>query len=124
MTSVHLFYFGPIGEAGHYLWDARGKMLWPERIGPWSLGELDGSLQPKGVDQAEGLALLHYVDGWTALAFWDRTIDSRMGSNSVYVANGTLSFDEMVALAKERFKARWDQMRFEVRGSQEGKAMG
>lgn len=115
MTNVHLFYFGPIGEAGHYLWDHRGKMLWPSQIGPWTLGELDGSVQPKRVDQAEGLALLHHKDGWTALAFWDRTIDQRMGSNSVYVADAVLSFEEIVELARSRFEHRWNQMKFEVR---------
>lgn len=115
MDTPHLFYFGPIKEPGHYLWDIRGKMLWPSQIGPWTLGDLDGSVQPKGINQSEGIALLHHKDGWTALAFWDRTVDTRMGSNSVYVADAVLSFEEIVALAKEQFKERWEQMKFEVR---------
>lgn len=101
-------------------------MIWPsnDRIGPWRLGELDGGLcpnvSPDGAwkrtgPEIEGDALLHHKDGWTALAFWDRTVDTRMACCSVYVANAILSFKEIVELAQDAFKVRWDKMKFEVR---------
>lgn len=123
MTSVKLFYFGPWDQAGHYLHDQSHRRLWPDndKIGPWRLGELDGGLQPKDEKQVEGVALLHHLDGWTALAFWDRTVDHRMASCSVYVATGTHSFEEMVALAQDGFKERWDRMKFEVRQSKDSR---
>lgn len=117
MTTPHIFYFGPWDHAGHYLRDTSLRMLWPDnnRIGPWRLGELDGDLQPKDKTEPEGLALLHQKDGWTALAFWDRSVDTRMACCSVYIADQILTFEEMVALAKVNFKERWDKMKFEVR---------
>lgn len=125
MGIPHLFYFGPWDVPGHYLHDTTGRTLWPDnnRIGPWRMGELDGGLQPnaeKGyrrvaADEPEGVALLHQKDGWTALAFWDRSVDTRMACCSVYIADKTLTFDEMVAFAKANFKARWDKMKFQVR---------
>lgn len=121
MTSVHLFFFGAWDEAGHYLRDVNGRMLWPSQIGPWTLGQLDGDLQPKDPQQSQGEAMLHQADGWTALAFWDRSVDQRMGSCSVYVADAPLSFDEIVELAKSRFGHRWDRMPFAVRQTQGGR---
>lgn len=58
--------------------------------------------------------MIHRRDGWTALSFWDRSIDKRGACNSNYFAEGTFTFEEMVALAKERFPDRWACMKFEV----------
>ncbi len=130
MTNVHLFYFGPLYEPGHYLHDQSHRRIWPDRIGPWRVGELDGGLCPN-VDpvhvwartgpEVEGDALLHHKDGWTALAFWDRTVDTRPACCSVYVADAVLSFDDIVARAQDAFKKRWDMMKFPVRLSSEKK---
>lgn len=126
MTTVHLFYFGPLREPGHYLHDQSHRCLWPDndRIGPWRIGELDGGLCPNVSPEAcwkrtgpeiEGDALLHHKDGWTALAFWDRTVDTRPACCSVYVADAVLSFEDIVARAQDAFKERWDRMKFKVR---------
>ncbi len=121
MTNV--YYFGPLNEAGHYLHDQSHRVIWPDRIGPWRVGELDGGLCPNVSPDAvwkrtgpeiEGDAILHHKDGWTALAFWDRTIDTRGACCSVYLADGSFSFEEMVALAQDAFKTRWDRMKFKV----------
>lgn len=126
MTTTKLFYFGPLDEAGHYLWDQSHRRLWPEMVGPWRLGELDGGLCPNVHQDAvwkrtgpeiEGDAILHHKDGWTALAFWDRSVDTRPACCSVYVANATLTFKEIVELAQDAFKTRWERMKFEVRNS-------
>lgn len=124
MTNV--YYFGPWDQPGHYLHDQSHRRIWPTTgmIGPWRVDELDGGLCPNVSTEAawkrtgpeiEGEAILHHKDGWTALAFWDRTVDTRMACCSVYVADAVLTFDEIVALAKDAFKTRWDRMRFEVR---------
>ncbi len=133
-----MFYFGPWDRSGHYLWleGGRGTYREQDREGfPWheDSGDdgIDCKLQPgcvRGKDgrwrhgqEIEGEALLHHKAGWTALSFWDRTVDRRGGCNSTYFAEGTFTFDEMVTLAMCRFAERWNRMRFEVRLYSEGK---
>lgn len=65
--------------------------------------------------QIEGVAKVHHLGGWTALAFWDRSVDSRPGSNSVFIFRGELTFDAAVARAKEKFPTVWGRLQFEVK---------
>jgi hypothetical protein len=80
---------------------------------PWGL-KIDGSLAPDAIGQIEGLALLHHKDGWTAVAFWDRTGDHRGGSNSVFLAKGEFTFDEMLDLAREAFPEIMKTFKFKI----------
>src|SRR6185503_6006072 len=90
-------------------------------------GYMDGGLQPHNCGRFErglpcyagtcadyGKALVHHKDGWTALAFWDSSVDKRIGCVSVYVAQGEFTFDDMVEMAKTRFAKRWNKMQFTV----------
>ena len=128
-----MFYFGPWDQAGHYLHGENGRSI---RQGPeirgsfpwneWSSEEgigIDCQLQLGCFKQdghwrhgaePEGKALIHHKDGWTALSFWDRSIDTRGACNSTYFAEGTFIFEEMVAMAKARFAERWNKMSFPV----------
>lgn len=134
MTSV--YYFGPLARSGHFMYNPDGYTVMrdeEEKI-PWKPWDIDGKLQPgcyqhprdgrweHNGPENEGEALLHHKDGWTALSFWDRTIDTRYACNSTFIANGIFTFEEMVALAKEKFPGRWAAMKFEVRLSQERKS--
>lgn len=131
LTAPVMFYFGPWDCAGHYLFSEGGGSVDDRKRGdfPWDewgrRGDpIDGCLQPGCVyvhdrweprgPQVEGQAVLHHKKGWTALCFWDRSVDSRGGCNSNYFARGTFTFDQMVAMAKERFAVRWNRMKFEV----------
>lgn len=114
---IHVYYFGCWGVHGHCLYTASGQHAYrEEHLLPWT--EIDGRLTPgqerrpnnrfMGVPfefQVEGHAALHHKDGWTALAFWDRTVDKRYGANSAFIAEGTHDFDSMCALAEEHFPA-------------------
>lgn len=127
MTTV--YYFGPLKESGHFLFRENGQQVGsyerPETGIPWKDEEIDGTLQPGMVlwrdhwvqrgSSAEGLAALHHKDGWTALSMWDSSVDERPGCSSTYIAEGIFTFEQMVELAKVRFKDRWDKMQFEVR---------
>lgn len=114
MTEKRMFYFGPIGGVGHYFWlsdrtsthDFKGK-------GPWGTS-VDGRLAPPDNAEKEGEALIHHKDGWTAISFWDRTVDKRGGCSSTYLINDDLTFKEMAVLAEKTFPARWGAMEFEV----------
>jgi len=130
--SVKMFYFGPWDGAGHFLHDECGLTVYGENRGtlPWG-DEADGGLQPHFENcrrrrsqytqycdcgnGPEGVANLHHKNGWTALSFWDRSVDTRGACNSTYFAEGTFTFDEMVAMASERFAHRWNKMKFEVK---------
>ena len=127
-----MFYFGPWDRAGHFLVDENGNGIYGSDRGtlPWVQGQMDGALQPHFRDCAknnsyrdrfcncssgeQGVALVHHKGGWTAMAFWDRSVDNRGASNSVYLAEGIFTFDEMVELAKTRFAYRWNKMSFPV----------
>lgn|ERR1039458_2446622 len=126
---VKMFYFGPWESAGHFLVLEGGRSVRDDEREsfPWNENSpsngIDCQLQPgcewkngfwKHGAEVEGQALLHHRNGWTALSFWDRSVDTRGACNSTYFAEGTFSFDEIVAMARSRFPERWNKMRFEV----------
>lgn len=124
---MRVYYFGPWDQAGHHLRDENGYSAYKaEAAIPWTLYELDGRMQPhktgcrKGnycgcTGGPEGVALVHHRNGWTALSFWDRSVDTRGASNSTYIAEGAaFSFEEMVQIASERFAYRWKKMNFPI----------
>lgn len=99
---TRMFYFGCVGDVGHYLWDENLRQLrWSDSL-PWRIQEVDGVMPPQETYQ-QGLARMLYKGCWTAMAFWDRTVDTRPGGNSVFLADGTFTFDEMVQLAIRTF---------------------
>ncbi len=121
-----VLYFGPLKQSGHYMfYDDGTEVPYPTSITltPWK-DTIDGQIQPGQTLWREhwvargnwkhGEAVIHHKDGWTALSFWDSTIDTRPGCSSTYLAKGTFDFEGMVALAKERFAERWNKMQFEV----------
>lgn len=106
------FYGCENDETGHYFFASDSALPKHRVIGPWGY-DVDGRLQPDG-PQREGVALVHHKDGWTALAFWDRSVDRRGGSSSTFLCEGTYAFDEMVEKARAAFPAIWARYRFPV----------
>jgi hypothetical protein len=81
---------------------------------PWGVS-LDGRLCPKTEeDEQQGHALLHHKDGWTCIAFWDRSGDYRRGSNSAFLMEGTHTFDEMLKLSYEHFPKIFQRFGFPI----------
>lgn len=54
-------------------------------------------------DQREGEYALHHRDGWTALAWWDRSGRNGFWSNSVLLMRGKFSAQEIIAKAHVQF---------------------
>lgn len=118
---MNVLYFGCWQETGHYPWLPGMIRGWEaqEQL-PWKW--LDGTLPPvltrsrSGVVQEvpQGHAALHWKAGWTALAFWDRSVDKRGGSNSVFCIRGTHSFGDAVRIARDAFPQVWERLPFEV----------
>ena len=101
-----VFYFGCHREAGHYLWRP-GPSLASRRLpddfpvdGP---RVLDGGLLPPNQPETEGAVTHLWLNGWTILTFWDRSVDKRGKCNSSFLARGTYSFDAAKRLFEEQF---------------------
>jgi hypothetical protein len=127
MTEPFMVYFGPYRESGHFFYTEAGWSSSSDKFEdvPWTATEIDGPLQPgwplpgdrlqrRTRPMREGESHLYHKDGWTALSFWDFSVDTRPGSSSTYIAKGTFTFEQMVELAKTRFAERWNRMKFEV----------
>jgi hypothetical protein len=129
LPAFDRFYFGcGPDDIGHYFWQPGpyrhgDRMLHEGRGQPWSF-TVDGGMQPltTGVrrsaagsaDQVEGACALHRKDGWTAIAWWDRSKDRRGNSCSVYAQRGEHDFAAMVAAFRESFPWAAKRMGFEL----------
>jgi hypothetical protein len=111
------YYFGCRQRSGHYVFAAAGSP--PLDYYDIPIPKLDGSLPPPGdpwgkPGQVQGRARLHHINGWTAVAYWDRSVDERGGSNSVFLAPGVFSFEEIMASAREAFPDVLDRISFKI----------
>jgi len=113
-------YFGCVDRVGHHLFDKRLTMLSSTVVGVdgsqlrW-MRSLDGVLPPQDGLRIDGEARLHVLHGWTVIAFWDRSVDSRPNSNSVFFIPGVKPFEVALAMAREAFPSVFARFTFEVR---------
>lgn len=109
---MRLFYFGCIEVSGHFLWDHNLQSVRKSNYPfPWKM--IDGCLCPQTTTE-KGVAKLHHKDGWTALAFWDYSIDKRLNSNSVFFAEGIHGFYHMIQFGKKYFPKIYKRFNFEL----------
>lgn len=116
VETVEAYYFGCWKDTGHYWHDRSGRSIlhrFDERF-PESLrkGHIDGNFCPGAPvelygrhsrPEVEGEASLHYIEGWTVLAWWDRSVDHRSASNSALVVKGTYDFTAILEIAKAQY---------------------
>ena len=111
--STPVYYFGCWDQPGHYLHEPGGRVVYPEAVGPFVGGgaygshlPLDGTFTPGPyslhIEDDTAVALTH-IRGWTVLAMWDRSVDTRGGCNAAFIAEGSLTGAEMWALARQHF---------------------
>jgi hypothetical protein len=123
---ARVLYFGCIDQPGHYLVEGRKSVHRLQRDIPWTDAELDMTLCPgtKKVsyghsadrkDQIEGHAKLTHRDGWTALAFWDRSVDHRYNSNSVFIIEGQHDAISAIAESHDAYPWLWERFKFNVK---------
>ena len=107
---MRVFYFGcRYGKTGHYLFEAGHEgVRWDDGDRLSSLlgtreRRLDTGFCPRS-QQRQGTAALHHHRGHSLLAWWDRSVDKRTGSNSVVIADEAgLSYERMMELLAEHF---------------------
>lgn len=105
VLSPRLFFGVRAGDAaGHVLCGADRLCLHPDTL-PARLRPFDARWCSTGASdpQREGIVRLHHVAGWTIAAWWDRSADTRPNSNAALVAEGTHSWEVMLAAAREAF---------------------
>jgi hypothetical protein len=117
-----VLYFGPLESVGHHLRAPNGKMVNQRTVGEHGFSEqyqdqsyfglalrenLDGGYVPQECGQVEGCAALTHEAGMTVLGIWDRSIDTRPGSHSTYIALGTFDFATMCKLCQMVYPMRW-----------------
>ena len=99
-------YFGCHREPGHYVFVAGMRHYYPPHgSGKREVSQFDGMLPPQD-STAPYIAAVSRLEGWglTALAFWDYSVDSRGGCNSVVFAPSlTITPDQLLAEAQTRF---------------------
>lgn len=86
---------------GHYVKDRRNPRRSYEQT-PWGTA-LDGGLLAGVPDQVTGRVVVTKKDGWTSLAFWDRSGDSRGASNSAFMIAEDVSAERLLGLSREQW---------------------
>ena len=126
--DLECFYFGHSQGSGHVFFSAARSGYDLEREVGRALGRggLDTCLCWNGPrldrerydqrqrDETEGRALLTHGGGWTAVAFWDRSGDRRGASNTTFIVRGTLTFEQVIRVARHRWPSIWSRFTFEV----------
>jgi len=119
--NLECYYFGHAEYGGHSLRDQyghTGDKLAREAAAALGVADLDTTLcwnaGSRQRDEIEGRALLTQRGGWTALAFWDHSGDTRPGSNTAFLVRGALTFDQMVRVARHRWPKIWARFTFVV----------
>ena len=117
-----IYYFGCSNDdIGHYLFGEGMQRVYNVTVGDGTIDwkELDGRFPPQTKPrQEEGVAALARHKGFTILAFWDRSKDTRYGSNAAFICPDVkeqMTFDAMVRRAREAYPAIWARFKFEVK---------
>ncbi len=110
---MKVYYFGCLNEIEHYLYLSRGDRTLPDKETPWGF-EMDAGLTPKGPREQQGHVLITHKEGWTAMSWWDRTVDTRPGCNSAVLAEGEHDFQQMKSLLKEHWQEVHDRQPVEL----------
>ncbi len=130
-VPITVLYHGCWGGIGHYLFDKNRNLLrnpafraWEDRAGSpskfidnglsWACKRKLPGIPPETEGVAKVTHLIANGFDWTVLGFWDRSVDSRYNSWSMFIATGTYDFDRMVELAKQNFPQVWARYKFNV----------
>ena len=116
VSTERLWYFGcGPRDSGHYWWSAGGDTV---RGGPPNCpyaAAIDSGLCPAR-SEAEGVYRVSRCDNWVVIAWWDRSQDTRPGSNSAIVlALSGIGIDRVLEMARRDFPWVFSRMKFELR---------
>lgn len=114
MTPI--YYFGAWSNLrlGHYLYLPGGAAAGydAEKSLPFRESILDSGLLIQEGSQTECVVHRSVINGWTILCFWDRSGDSRSGSNSAFVIGDECTTETGMKLAREKFPEVFARLKF------------
>lgn len=114
MAKQTWLYFGCVDRPGHHLRDEQLRPTYQKQYD--KLGHFDGLLPPRDSVKPY-IATFSRLGGWglSAIAFWDYSVDSRGGCNSVfYVDSLTIDPHDMMKEIKQRFSTLFERFPSEV----------
>lgn len=110
------FYFGCHREPGHYLFrEGMFRHYYDETTK--KLERFDGMLAPQNTKDPY-IATISRLGGWgfTALSFWDYSVDNRGGCNSIIFAPSlSIHHDDLLSEAEKRFPEVFNRLPYPVR---------
>ncbi len=109
------YYFGCYKDVGHFMHSDINREWSDEKFcksNPWGYS-IDTKLCPI-TGEIQGKCTINKKEGWTCIAFWDRSVDTRFGSNSAFLAEGDYDFTTMLALFKEKFPEVFSRFKYEL----------
>lgn len=127
--DIEVFYFGCIGGPGHFFNAPKRRRadayeLEREVSAALGRGGLDGQLcwnSPRSDrdrynrrDETEGRAFRTCHGGYTAVAFWDRSVDRRGACNSAFIVRGELTFEQVIRAARQAWPKIWARFTFPI----------
>ena len=130
LPRVECFYFGYTRGAGHTFCTQRTQRdaysLEREASAALGRGGLDTALcwnSPRcdrdrarhdRRDETEGRAFTTRRNGWTAVAFWDRSGDPRPACNTAFIVHGEMTFPQVIRAARVSWPQVWARFTFPV----------
>ena len=99
-----VLYFGCIHGPGHYLHHpTEGEVPRKDRSHPWG-NRIDGwVLRDSKAKVALGAVHSSKINGWTLVAWADRSVDSRHGSHSTFIVEADITPERLIELAREQW---------------------
>lgn len=112
-------YFGCWNGPGHFFRSANGKNLghYEEVVAELPFDGVDNKLTPQANElgrEVEGAAKLTVKDGWTALAFADRSVDTRGACNAAFIFHAELNFEQALEAARALFPPFFERIDYDV----------
>ncbi len=111
---IKAYYFGCVKEVGHYWWTLGLRKIYNDKLPGVDAVYCPPDSEQEGRAQIIYLTPNQYGGAYTLISFWDYSVDSRPGSNSNFMLEGVLSFEDMKIRSKELFPEIWKRFEFEV----------
>lgn len=108
---MNVYYFGCFRREGHYLFPSGSRSFVDWKECPWGYS-IDGGLLKDVSQNHQGLYVVDHKDGWTAVAFWDRSVDDRYGSNSAFLVHEDTTAEIILEEARKQWPEVFDRTDF------------
>jgi hypothetical protein len=110
-----LLFHGCYKQVGHFLFNEDGSRVWYSQTKSLGFSSyiLDGALLPND-ETREGVCYLSCINGWTIVAFNDRSVDSRPASNACFLYEENVPFSIVLTEARSRMKWFFDRINYDL----------